>query len=103
MAEKLQKFKFDGSTSKLVANTRSTRQRTPEDEDPQPKSPGMNEETKVDILASIRREIFKMIKEEMKGALPEEFTILRADINAARAEIASNATAIRAEITSIEM
>ncbi|KTF86596.1 hypothetical protein cypCar_00049370 [Cyprinus carpio] len=38
----------------------------------------------------------------MRSALSEEFTTLRANINAARAEIASNATAIRAEIASIE-
>ncbi|MEQ2283556.1 hypothetical protein AMECASPLE_012566 [Ameca splendens] len=38
----------------------------------------------------------------MRSALSEEFTTLRADINAVRAEIASNAGAIRAEMSSIE-
>uniref|UniRef100_A0A3B5QJB9 L1 transposable element RRM domain-containing protein n=1 Tax=Xiphophorus maculatus TaxID=8083 RepID=A0A3B5QJB9_XIPMA len=86
----------------LTANTRATRQRTPEGEDPQPKSPSTSEELRADILTSIRGEISKIIREEMRSALSEEFTALRADINAVRAEIASNATAIHAEITSIK-
>lgn len=102
MADKLRKFKYHGSASKLEANTRSTRQHTPEDNAPQFTSSDMSEEIKADILASIRGELSKIIREEMRSALSEEFTTLRADINAARAEIASNATAIRAEIASIE-
>lgn len=38
----------------------------------------------------------------MRSPLSQEFTTLRAVINTARAEIASNASAVRAEITSIE-
>lgn len=102
MADKLRKFKYDGSTAKLTANTRSTKLRTLEDENPQPKSPGMCEELKADILTSLRGEISKIIREEMRSALSEEFTALRADLNAVRAEIASNSTATRAEITSIK-
>lgn len=101
MADKLGKYKYDGSASKLAAKTRSARQHTPE-EAPQPRSPAMCEEIKADILATIQGEISKIIREEMRSVLSEEFSSLRADISAVRAEIASNATAIRAEITSIE-
>lgn len=75
---------------------------TPENEKVQPMNSGMSEEIKANILASIQGEISKIIREEMRSALFEEFTTLRADINAVRAEIASNTTAIRAEITSIK-
>lgn len=76
-------------------------QHIPEDKDSQPKSPGMCEEIKADILASIREEISKIIREKMRSALSEEFTTLGANINAARAEIARDATAIRVEMTTI--
>uniref|UniRef100_A0AAR2M445 L1 transposable element RRM domain-containing protein n=1 Tax=Pygocentrus nattereri TaxID=42514 RepID=A0AAR2M445_PYGNA len=97
---KLCKIKYDGNT--LAANTRSTRQRTPEDKDPQRKSSGMSEEVKAEILASIRGDISKIIREEIRGALSEDLDALKADIKAARAEIASNATTTRAEIPSMK-
>uniref|UniRef100_A0AAR2M116 Reverse transcriptase domain-containing protein n=1 Tax=Pygocentrus nattereri TaxID=42514 RepID=A0AAR2M116_PYGNA len=102
MADKLRKFKYDSNTSKLAASTRSTRQRTPEEKDPQRKSSGMSEEVKAEILASIRGDISKIIREEIRGALSEDLDALKADIKAVRAEIASNASTTRAEITSMK-
>uniref|UniRef100_A0A3B4CHS6 L1 transposable element RRM domain-containing protein n=1 Tax=Pygocentrus nattereri TaxID=42514 RepID=A0A3B4CHS6_PYGNA len=102
VSNKLRKFKYDCNTSKLAASTRSTRQRTLEENDPQRKSSGMSEEVKAEILASIRGDISKIIREEIRGALSEDLDALKADIKAARAEIASNATTTRAEITSMK-
>uniref|UniRef100_A0AAR2K0V3 Reverse transcriptase domain-containing protein n=1 Tax=Pygocentrus nattereri TaxID=42514 RepID=A0AAR2K0V3_PYGNA len=76
--------------------------RTPEEKDPQRKSSGMSEEVKAEILASIRGDISKIIREEIRGALSEDLDALKADIKAVRAEIASNASTTRAEITSMK-
>ena len=101
MAEKLQKYKYKsgGSSSRP---TRTTIQRPPGDPDqPSPtrsESPGMaTERIKADILSSLKGEISKIIREEIKSALAEDFHALKSELQALRAEIANNMTAIQTQ------
>uniref|UniRef100_A0A3P9KMM2 L1 transposable element RRM domain-containing protein n=1 Tax=Oryzias latipes TaxID=8090 RepID=A0A3P9KMM2_ORYLA len=97
MAEKLRKYKFDNSASKLA---RTARQRTIEDIEPE--SPARGEDIKAEILASLRDDISQIIREKLKSALSEDFEALKSELQAVRAEIASNASAVRAELASME-
>lgn len=68
MAEKLQKYKYGGNTSRSARATRQTTQTPGNLDQPSPtrtERGGMSaEEIKTDILSSLRREISKIIREE---------------------------------------
>ena len=82
MAAKLQKYKYS-SKANTPRPTRTTRLRTPDalDQPPSPptgtESPGMAaEDIKAEVLSSLRGEISKIIKDELKSALLEDFNVL---------------------------
>lgn len=104
MAEKLQKYKY-GSGSTRPART--TKQRMSDDPDTpslaQPQDTGMTgEEMRNDILSSLRGEISKIIREELKSALAEDFDVLKAELKEVRSEIMNNKIAIRTEVTDMQ-
>lgn len=55
------------------------------------------DEIKTDILLSLRGDISKIIREEIKSALAEDFNNLKTELQAVRCEIANNMTATRSE------
>uniref|UniRef100_A0A3B5PXM2 L1 transposable element RRM domain-containing protein n=1 Tax=Xiphophorus maculatus TaxID=8083 RepID=A0A3B5PXM2_XIPMA len=106
MAEKLQKYRC-GSDANATRPARTTRQRATGDADPPTTTgsdgPNMsNEEMKADILLSLRGDIAKVIRDELKGALAEDFQAIRSELQAVRSEIANNSKAIQAEMDIIK-
>lgn len=106
MAEKLQKFRH-GSDANATRPARTSRQRTTEDADPSLTTgsgePNTNsEEMKADILRSMRGDIAKVIRDELKGALADDFQAIKSELQAVRSEIASNSKAIQAEVDIIK-
>ncbi|XP_013872850.1 uncharacterized protein LOC106523829, partial [Austrofundulus limnaeus] len=61
-----------------------------------------NEEMKADILSSLRGEIAKVIRDELKGALAEDFQAIRSELQAVRSEIANSSKAIQAEVDMVK-
>ncbi|KAF7642502.1 hypothetical protein LDENG_00256890 [Lucifuga dentata] len=57
---------------------------------------------KMDIISSLRADISLAMKEELKSALAETFDGIKSELQAVRAEIATNASATRAEIELIK-
>ena len=53
---------------------------------------------KTDILSSLRKDIFAVIREVLKNALAEDFEFIKREITVVGTEIANNATAIHAEL-----
>lgn len=51
-----------------------------------------------DILTTLRKDVSAIIREEMKGALAEEFDDIKKEIQAVRSEVANNVNMMRAEI-----
>lgn len=104
MAEKLQKFKFDGqananaSGSRLNANTRTTRQSAQLSPNRRESSDITAKEIRDDILASLRGEISVIIRNELKSALSDDFNALRSELQAMRSEVANNTKAMREEL-----
>uniref|UniRef100_A0A8C2Z916 L1 transposable element RRM domain-containing protein n=1 Tax=Cyclopterus lumpus TaxID=8103 RepID=A0A8C2Z916_CYCLU len=58
----------------------------------------MTERMKADILSSLKGEISKIIREELKSALAEDFNSLKSELQAVRSEISKNTTAIQTEV-----
>uniref|UniRef100_A0A8C2W6V4 L1 transposable element RRM domain-containing protein n=1 Tax=Cyclopterus lumpus TaxID=8103 RepID=A0A8C2W6V4_CYCLU len=101
MAEKLQKYKYKsgGSSSRPTRTTRQIRPGDPDQPSPtRSESPGMTERMKADILSSLKGEISKIIREELKSALAEDFNSLKSELQAVRSEISKNMTAIQTEV-----
>uniref|UniRef100_A0A3B1JLI8 L1 transposable element RRM domain-containing protein n=1 Tax=Astyanax mexicanus TaxID=7994 RepID=A0A3B1JLI8_ASTMX len=63
----------------------------------------MAEAIKSDILSSLREDISKIIKEELKRAFAEDFNSLKSELQAVRLEISSSAAAIRSEVDRMKM
>lgn len=106
MADKLQKFRFDGGDADKP-NRPTTRLQTAEQgksEDPlkQASLPDMAEDIKAQILTALRDDLTHIIREELQKALTRDFAALKAEVQAARAEIASNAITVRARFDTIE-
>lgn len=107
MADKLQKYKFCGSTSS-EANTAKprpiTRNTARQASTDQPlstpsESPGMAAENiKADILASLRADFKEIIREELKTALAEDFSALRSEIQGLKTELANDTRTLREEM-----
>uniref|UniRef100_A0A3Q3G6H4 Reverse transcriptase domain-containing protein n=1 Tax=Kryptolebias marmoratus TaxID=37003 RepID=A0A3Q3G6H4_KRYMA len=57
---------------------------------------------KADILLSLRGEIAKVIKDELKSALAEDFQAIRSELQAVRSEIANSSKTIQAEVDIIK-
>lgn len=106
MTDKLQKFKYDGGTDKQQhrPTTRLQAASEPEKVDPQrtESPPDTSEDLKTQILTSLRGDITQIIREELKNALANDFAALRAEVQATRTEIASNAAAVSARFDTIE-
>lgn len=104
MADKLHKFKYDGATDKhRRPNTRLKASESDKAIPQQPVSPtDMTEDVKAQILASLRADITQIIREEFKNALADDFAALKADVQAARSEIANNAIATGARFNTVE-
>ncbi|KAG9267588.1 hypothetical protein AMEX_G18444, partial [Astyanax mexicanus] len=63
----------------------------------------MAEAIKSDILSSLREDISKVIKDELKRAFAEDFNSLKSELQAVRLEISSSAAAIRSEVDRMKM
>lgn len=111
MADRLQKFKFDGKASS-EANTKprpTTRRQTlatqSNTDQPQLTSTelsGMDADSiKADILACLRADFKEIIREELKSALAEDFSALKSEIQGLKAEFANDAKALREEMVQI--
>ncbi len=102
MAEKLQKCKYSGKANTL-RSTRTTRLRTP-DAPVQPPPTGTEsldmaaEDIKAEVLSSLREEISKSIRDELKSALSEDFNALKSELQGMRSAVANNSKAIQAEV-----
>ncbi|CAG5851078.1 unnamed protein product [Menidia menidia] len=108
MADKLQKYKFTASTSKQ-ANPKPTTRNTAKlatqggathtaPTHPSGEVPGMAEDLKAEILASIREDLKNVIRDELKSALADEISSIKNDLQGLKTLIANDVTAIRADM-----
>ncbi len=108
MAGKLQKFKYDGQAKANSSRpTRTTRQHTPGVSDQPSPTPSENsdmaaEGIKEEVLSSLRGETYKIIREELKSALSDDFNALKSELQGMRSEVANNTKAMRAEVDHIK-
>ncbi|RXN18047.1 putative transposase element L1Md-A101/L1Md-A102/L1Md-A2 [Labeo rohita] len=102
MAEKLRKYKFDtSSAARLSAAPASSSTVTRSRTTPPPlDSPEKMDaaDLKAEILRSLRTDISEVIKSELKNALADDFNYLKNEMQAVKAEIINNTTAIHSEI-----
>lgn len=102
----MQKYKY-GSDANAARPARSKKLQTTGDTDP-PADVGTevpnrsNEDMKADILASLKGEIAKVVREELKGVLAEEFRAIRSELQAVRSEIANSTKSTQAEVNIIK-
>lgn len=108
MAEKLQQYKYGGqANANSQRPTRTTRQHTPGVlNQPSPTRPGNStmdaEDIKKEGLSSLRGEISKIIRSELKSALTDDFNALKSELQGMRSEVANNMKAMRAEVDHIK-
>uniref|UniRef100_A0A3B5QET8 L1 transposable element RRM domain-containing protein n=1 Tax=Xiphophorus maculatus TaxID=8083 RepID=A0A3B5QET8_XIPMA len=105
--DRTSRFCVSRSSRRKRRTASSRRQRATGDADPPTTTgsdgPNMsNEEMKADILLSLRGDIAKVIRDELKGALAEDFQAIRSELQAVRSEIANNSKAIQAEMDIIK-
>lgn len=106
MAEKLQKFKYGNAPGPVRSSRKSTQTAGSSDQPSSSRTENLSmtaEDIKADILTSLRGEISKIIRDELKSALAEDFHALKTELKAVRAEIANNATATRSEIDHLKV
>lgn len=108
MADKLQKYKFTAGTSKQANPkpiTRNTAKLATQGgathtapTHPSGEVPGMAEDLKAEILASIREDLKNVIRDELKSALTDELSSIKNDLQGLKTLIANDVTAIRADM-----
>ena len=107
MDKKLDKFKYTASGQRAK---RTLRQNQPSPASPDHHSPTESpvsvamsaENIRDDILDTVRNEISKIIREELKNALTDDFDALKSELRAVRSEIANTSAAIRSEINQMK-
>lgn len=57
---------------------------------------------KEEVLSSLRGELSKMIRNELKSALSDDLNALKSELQGLRSEVANNTKAMRAELDHIK-
>lgn len=107
MDKKLDRFKYTASCQRAKRTPRQSQPTPASSDQPSPteslESVVMTAENiKVDILETVRGEISKIIREELKCALADDFDALKSELRAVRSEIANTSAAIRSEINQMK-
>lgn len=101
METRLNKFKYTGSSdTRPNTSWSSSTAKTPAKVTPPPPAPGKMDVAglKSEILLSLKADISKVLKSELKNALADDFEILKTELKAVKTEIINNTAALKHEI-----
>lgn len=107
MDKNLKKLKYTASSQRAKRAPRPCQPAQASPDQPSPTGGAEGEEMtaeniKTDVLDTVRGEIAKIIREELKNALSDDFDALKNELRAVRSEIANTSAAITSEINQMK-